>query len=475
MMVHLNELESIAEQFSNSRAVLYGYNESVEYVVNQLKEKTNYVVTVQYFPVQMWALEGTPSLVETSPGDVTYQYNKDFVLMSRSGPANNLSATTEEPAEVYGCSSAAYAGFTAGNIAVVSRGGTNQQQQSCTFADKQQFAQQAGAVALLIYNEGNTPERMDLFNGGASTDYQVPVFALPYELGRQFASVVTSLTLDAKSELTTAITSNVLADTEEGNADNVIVVGSHLDSVPAGPGINDNGSGSSANLEFAIRFSKKHQKNKVRFAWWGAEEIGLLGSNFYVTNLAETNTAELARIALNLNFDMIASPNYFRGVYNGSQSTASILEGSLKIQNLFEDWFTEKKLNYRLTDFTDRSDYAAFKAANIPAGGLFSGAEVTKSADERLEFGGLAGASYDPCYHKLCDDTNNIDSDCFEQMAKAAASVLQTLAKEEDLRGFLSSGSLPQARMLPSSRHLKSQLARASFLKSNAHHGINSF
>ncbi|HEY3484847.1 MAG TPA: M20/M25/M40 family metallo-hydrolase, partial [Ilumatobacteraceae bacterium] len=202
---------------------------------------------------------------------------------------------------------------------------------------------------------------------------------------------------------------NVTAETADGNDENVVMAGAHLDSVQDGAGINDNGSGSAALLEVAEQMAKVKPNNTVRFAWWGAEESGLLGSEHYVADLEENDPDELDRIALYLNFDMIASPNFTFGIYDGDNSggTAApgfIPEGSAQIEDVFESFFTSQGLPFKDTEFSGRSDYGAFIAVGIPAGGLFTGAEVPKTAAEAEIFGGVAGAQLDPCYHAFCDN-----------------------------------------------------------------------
>ena len=180
------------------------------------------------------------------------------------------------------------------------------------------------------------------------------------------------------------------------------MAGAHLDSVQDGPGINDNGSGSAALLETAIQMSKVKPNNTVRFAWWGAEESGLLGSEHYVEQLTDD---EIGDIALYLNFDMIASPNYMFGIYDGDDSgntapTGFIPPGSAQIEDVFEAFYDSRDLPSQDSEFSGRSDYGPFIAVGIPAGGLFTGAEVHKTAAEAALYGGVAGAAYDPCYHR---------------------------------------------------------------------------
>ena len=197
----------------------------------------------------------------------------------------------------------------------------------------------------------------------------------------------------------------MIAETRDGDPDNVIVVGAHLDSVGVGPGINDNGSGSAGILEIAEQMRKVKPRNKVRFIWFGAEEHGLLGSEAYVDSLPQS---ERDKIAAMLNFDMIGSPNFVRFVYDGDLSDSEPPEGgappaSADIEQLFLDYFESQGLATEPTAFDGRSDYGPFIFAGIPAGGLFTGAEGIKTAEEAAIYGGTAGAPYDPCYHLGCD------------------------------------------------------------------------
>jgi Zn-dependent M28 family amino/carboxypeptidase len=212
------------------------------------------------------------------------------------------------------------------------------------------------------------------------------------------------------------------------------VVGAHLDSVVKGPGINDNGSGSAAILEIAEEMAElksfKKMQRKVRFAFWGAEEKGLLGSEYYVDNLSD---AWLNNIYANLNFDMLGSPNYVRFVYDGdgSDSDPAGPPGSDAIEKIFTDYFASQGQASASTEFSGRSDYGPFIAVGIPAGGLFSGAEGVKTADEAAVYGGTAGEAYDRCYHQACDDITNVNAKALSEMGDAAAHAVWTLAKSK--------------------------------------------
>jgi Zn-dependent M28 family amino/carboxypeptidase len=236
-----------------------------------------------------------------------------------------------------------------------------------------------------------------------------------------------------------ATTSNILAESKFGNPDNVVMAGAHLDSVSAGPGINDNGTGSASILEVAEQMAKVEPTNKVRFALWGAEESGLVGSDYYVDDLKMNDPEELERIALYLNFDMVGSPNYSRFVYDGDNSafpvgtgSAKGPEGSGQIEDMFHDYFESVGLASAETPFSGRSDYGPFIAAgvDIPAGGLFTGAEGVKTEEQADAFGGLAGVAYDPCYHQACD---SLDQNFGSDTAKAA--LYEDLASVYKLEG----------------------------------------
>lgn len=212
----------------------------------------------------------------------------------------------------------------------------------------------------------------------------------------------------------------MIAQTKGGDQDNVLFVGSHSDSVIAGPGINDNGSGSSGILAVAEELSKYSVENAVRFAWWGGEEFGLLGSKFYVNTLSSD---ELAKIRLYLNFDMIASPNYFFGIYDGDGDGfgQSGPPGSDKAEAFFEEYYVSVGQNSTPTAFSGRSDYGPFIPVGVPCGGLFTGAEAIKSEVEAELFGGEAGVAYDVNYHREGDNMSNLNTEAFVINSRAIA------------------------------------------------------
>jgi Zn-dependent M28 family amino/carboxypeptidase len=261
------------------------------------------------------------------------------------------------------------------------------------------------------------------------------VLGATYQLGvdavtalRNAQTVTWHITTNTISENRT--TANVIADSPWGDPNRTVVVSAHNDSVGAGPGINDDGSGISMDLELARQLGKEGQlpRNHVRFLWVGAEEEGLLGSNFYVASLSGE---ERSKIIAMLDFDMVASPNYARQVYDGDGSTfganVSGPNGSGLIESLFSAWFDSQGEAHEPIPFDGRSDYVAFTNAGIPAGGIFTGAEKEKTAEEQALFGGTAGEPLDHCYHQACDTINNLNLTAFGEMKDAAADVLYQL------------------------------------------------
>ena len=241
-------------------------------------------------------------------------------------------------------------------------------------------------------------------------------------------------------------TFNVIAETETGRDDNVVMLGAHLDGVHDGAGINDNGSGTAGILETAVQLGKVNKlNNKVRFAFWGAEELGLIGSDHYVSDLQANDPEALDDIATYLNFDMIGSPNHIIGVYDADESTyeapVEVPEGSAATESVFTDYFDSTNQPWVDTEFSGRSDYSAFIAAGVPASGLFTGADGTKTEEEVEMFGGTAGVIYDPNYHTPADDITNINMDALDIMSDAIAHATITLGQSTaDINGKTSRG-----------------------------------
>jgi Zn-dependent M28 family amino/carboxypeptidase len=410
-MEHMRAFQAIADANDDTRASgTSGYDESAAYVVARM-EAAGYDVTTQEFEFPFFVQLAEPTLEQLAPTPTTYVYGEDFEAMTYSGAGDVTATATALPAPpadpTPGCEAADFAGFPAGDIALISRG-------VCSFQQKAENAEVAGAIGVIIYN--NAPGAF-LGTLGAPT-VTIPVVGATPELGPELAGTTVRLTSDTLSETRTTV--NVFAETPGGRDDNVVMVGAHLDSVYAGPGVHDNGSGSAALIDVAEKMRKVDVENKVRFAWWGAEEFGLLGSDHYVYTLSEEERDD---IALYLNFDMIASPNYVRFIYDGDGSAFGLAgpEGSQQIEELYEDFYSARGLAWEPTQISFRSDYAAFFDFGIPFGGLFTGAEGIKTPEEQAIYGGTAGEQYDPCYHQACDTIDNLNLEVFDLNLDAVA------------------------------------------------------
>jgi Zn-dependent M28 family amino/carboxypeptidase len=401
-----------------------GYDESVDYVVERLTA-AGWETTVQPFQFQTF-ITLSPTVLERVAPPPAGPVETSIFSYSGSG---DITAPVSRPADAgsgnEGCDAADFVGFPAGDIALVQRG-------SCTFAIKATNAYNAGASAVIIWN--NQP---GVINGtlGNGFTLDIAVTAVTQAVGQELAATPgLVMSISAETFRGVATTYNVLAELPGKNSDNVVMAGAHLDSVNAGPGINDNGSGSAALLEVAENLSKLRPQNTVRFAWWGAEESGLVGSIFYVNELAQS---ELDKIALYLNFDMIGSPNHVFFIYDGDDSDAvgagAGPEGSAQIEKTFEAFFESRGEPYKGTDFSGRSDYGPFIATGIPSGGLFTGAEGIKTAEEAAIWGGTAGQQYDPCYHLVCDTYANNNDHALDVNSDAVAYASLSYAMSTDL------------------------------------------
>ncbi|MFD3530453.1 M28 family metallopeptidase [Streptomyces sp. NPDC058664] len=426
---HLQKFQAIADSAGGNRAAgTLGHDASAAYVYTQLK-KAGYDVSYQKFDfIYTETLAEKASVVAPAPrtlGVKAMTYTKSTPV---GGITTDLVAVPVDADGTTGCEPADYASDTfTGKIALIKRGG-------CSFAIKQQQAAAAGAAAAVVYNNVEGVLSGTLGDPAAG---KIPTGGLTQAEGEQLAADLAkgpvSLSLEIRQLQEKRVTNNVIAETRGGNAANTVMLGSHLDSVTAGPGINDNGSGSAGLLQAALELaeSKDKVRNKVRFAWWSAEENGLLGSTHYVNTRTALDKKE---IKLYLNFDMIASPNYGLFVYDGDNSdgvgAGAGPEGSAQLERDITDFMDRRGVPHEGTDFTGRSDYGPFIGVGIPSGGTFTGAEGIKTAAQAAKYGGEAGVAYDVNYHAAGDDLGNIDMTAFDVNIDVIANAVGTYAHD---------------------------------------------
>ncbi|WP_304113991.1 M28 family metallopeptidase [Mycolicibacterium bacteremicum] len=417
MMAHLTRLQEIADQHDGNRALgTAGYQASVDYVVNALRDKGFDVQTPEFEVRIPFAEEPT---VEVAGARVAALPMSFTVGTPADGVRGPLVAAPVD--DTPGCADADYAGLPVqGAVVLVDRG-------SCPFSDKQAIAAKRGAVALLVADNVERP--VEEFGGtlGSGTDVKIPVLGITKGEGARLRAAPGAASIRLEAGVNVERSQNIIAQTSTGATDNVVMLGAHLDSVPEGPGINDNGSGVAAVLETALQMgSAPEVRNAVRFGFWGAEEVGLVGSDRYVSSL---DIEALKDIALYLNFDMIGSPNPGYFTYDGNQSAPPaadgsvprVPEGSAGIERMLAAYLDAAGKPAQDTGFNGRSDYDAFTKAGIPSGGTFSGAEENMTAEQAQLWGGQADQPFDPNYHKATDTLDRIDETAMEILGRGVA------------------------------------------------------
>jgi Zn-dependent M28 family amino/carboxypeptidase len=418
---HLTALQEIADRNGGNRAAdTQGLAESFSYVENILRS-FNLEISKSPVPINVYHDDHTFSLQHNQQ---TFKLGVDFFIPA-SG--SNVKVTAEAisvdiqlglgNSNSSGCQNEDFRGFPAGKIALIQAGGCHRQ-------TKFDNAVRAGASAVILFSQGDTADHMDpvqyvpVYSG-----YAIPAISVSYQVGKSIAlgQSPSVATIEINSYKTIRYAFNLVAETKSGNEDNVILVGAHLDSVPEGPGINDNASGAAALIEVAKLISQMNVKNKVRFVWWTHEEQWLVGSRAYMQGLSET---ERQKISVFLNFDMIASPNYILGIFFASgldsQDNDITNERANSIGEVFQEFYQKRGRNFlRLPTNSVGSDHLIFEKYGIASGGLFSGGNTNKTEAEANLFGGTAHQEYDSCHHMSCDDIHNINRDALDLNTQA--------------------------------------------------------
>ncbi|MFV2179110.1 M28 family peptidase [Actinomadura sp. LOL_016] len=406
-------LDRIAARNGGVRATgTPGFEDSARYAAKVLTA-AGYRVHQQQVPYTDYRVDAESATV-TAPA--ARQVRALVMRWSPVTPPGGLDAHLVVPrattGDTAGCSAADYDGLpVAGSIVLVQRG-------SCGYTAQQRVAAELGARAMLIYLSTPSPDNIYRLHAFDPQAFTIPVASVTQaqaeRLAREAARHQVRLRLDLRGHEVAGVTTNLFAETRGGGDGRTVMAGAHLDSVTEAPGINDNAAAAAALMATALRLAPRQDKvrHKVRFALWGAEELIDIGSYHYVRNLAP---AERAKIALYLNFELIAAPNGVRFVLDGDASeqppgTSPGPAGSQVVEKVFKDYFDHAGLPYESHDLRAvGSDHEPFMAAGIPVGGLNGGVLGVKTAAQAARFGGTAGQLYDPCYHQPCDTIGNLD------------------------------------------------------------------
>jgi hypothetical protein len=437
-----------------------GYKASADYVASVMNA-AGYDVTLQRYKFLYYAFIGTPAFSEVLPTAKTYVLNTDWGAGQSKGVANAqlqpaggiVLPPTQTSSSTSGCTSGDFNGFVAGRIALIQRGG-------CNFGVKVQNAQAAGASGVIIFNEGN-PGRTALLlgslvdAGGTPFVPTIPVaftsFAVGSDLLSQYQQAVQNATaLPVTTISIQAIVDpnrddyNVIAESKGGDPDHVVVVDAHLDAI-YGAGMLDNASGSATILDIAQMMRKVNPRNKLRFIWFGGEELGLLGSSYYVNNLSPS---ELAKIGYDLDADVTATPNYVVGVldpagvdlFGRTVSTTfppQVYQPSTVARDQGIQYFNSIGLNHELFSPVG-TDAFNFNVAGIPASGVLTGQDCCKTQGDVDLFGGSLGnfegnvPSFDGgCVDnpfRWCDNLANNDPDVLTFMSRGFANMVVQMA-----------------------------------------------
>jgi Zn-dependent M28 family amino/carboxypeptidase len=407
-MRNLDKLNEIAYDNGGNRAFgLPGYAASVDFIYKEISKLKGFKTWKQDFPA---------NFTQTLAAEVTVDDETFRTIALTYTPSTSEEGVTAElvhgPEGKDACDVANYKGLDVkGKVVLVERGLCPDQ---TTFAGKVKPAAAAGAQVVILYNSDEAKLTAGTLSAPNPKEY-VPTGLIDQGPGQALKARLDAgekIEVFAKiiQTIETRITQNVFAETKGGDGENVVMLGAHLDSVQAGPGINDDGSGTTLILETAKALQHFSTKLKVRFGWWGAEENGLVGSRYYVNNL---KTAEVDNLLTYLNFDMVSRGFY--GVFDGTgeKKAPGGPAGSEVIEDLFRDYFKSKNIEVTPVGLTGGSDYVPFlEVIKKPVGGLFTG----------------TGLEQDACYHQACDNITNPVPETLYTNAHAAAHVLSKLA-----------------------------------------------
>jgi hypothetical protein len=408
-----------------------GYKASVAYVAT-LMRRAGYRVTVQQYVYRKSDIVGVPELrVEHR----SYALGRDWFVARLSGGGNVTAPVEPAAGSGDGCSATDFAGLRRGDVALLKRG-------RCAFDTQVQNAQDAGAAAVILYGDEPSAYEARLVDRARIPVAGVVAHVVGGDILRRYrAGSATIAHIAVQTRTRSDVDYNVIADSPFGDPAHVVVVDAHLDSI-YGAGMLDNASGSTSILETALNLAKTPTRNRLRYIWFGGEEIGLLGSRYYTTHRSHT---ELRRIVFDVDVDVTATPNFDiliadpRFATKVKQFPPNVVPESKIGNEAFKSFFDMGGVASRAARFgNDGTDSLSFSLAGVPNSGILTQQDCCKHAWETNLWGGFLG-NYEgkiPSFNggcvdypgRWCDNLSNNDPFVLELASKAVAYVTFELA-----------------------------------------------
>ncbi|MGH6887680.1 MAG: M28 family peptidase [Rhizomicrobium sp.] len=455
---HLKTFQKIADEHpgplghGNRNTGTSGYKASVDYIARQMRD-AGYRVTIQPYRWRRFDIVDEPLLERVGPGRMEGAW---FVArLSGSGdftaPVQPVGRGVPGGEPKSGCEPVDFAGFVRGHIALLERG-------ACDYDTQAANATAAGAAAALIYNGprmANESGRGGRRDGGAfqamlAEPACIPVFGVTaYTLGAELARAYAAgeapaLHFHVRTRQKSNIDYNLIADAPLGDPNHIVVLEGHLDSI-YGAGMLDNASGSATMLEIALAMAHTHTRHRLRYIWFGGEEIGLLGSKYYTRNLTKK---ENRRIVFDIDADVTATPNFAilvadpKNASNAKRFPPNVVPESRVGNRDFIDYFRSAGIVAREGN-NDGTDSNAFSRVGIPNTGIYTQQDCCKKQWEVDLWGGYPGdfegkvpGWHAACVdqpHRWCDNLSNNDPFVLGFVSKAVAAVTLRLANDASL------------------------------------------
>ena len=433
---HLAHFQKISDQHKgsdghgNRDTGTTGYKASVDYVA-KLVRQAGYHVTIQQYQYSASKVTGVPLF---GTPEQSYALTRDWLVAQLSGGGTLTASIQPAGGSGEGCFAGDFAEFVAGHIALLERG-------TCAYDARVANAEKAGAAAVILYRSGNASP----FPVRLTRPATIPVVSVSYTLGsellRRYTDANPAVHLDIHMRPTSGVDYNLIAESPLGDTNHVVVVDAHLDSI-FGAGMLDNASGSTTILEIALNMAKTPTHNQLRYIWFGGEELGLLGSAYYTTNLS---SAERKRIAFDIDMDVTATPNFDMWIadpafaLNVSQFPKNVVPQSKIGNQFFRDFFTSIGVVSQSSTFGNSgTDSNSFALIGIPDSGILTRQDCCKAQSEVDIWGGFLG-NYEGTVpgndggcvdypNRWCDNLSNNDPFVFGLASKASAYVTFKLA-----------------------------------------------